>query len=329
MTLSAEHAASERDAYDRLVVLALSVSHRDVNQLRLGARDCLTAARWAALASPSDPRLLRYLRLSGQFAAAAVASMQGNTVDRYRLDETLLQVPARMPAGWLRAHLWRDALCAATAVDDAATAVTLARAQPELLEHNLPQDAFLFGRALAACWVEPSRAGQRLVAALEAGTSDDLSLDVTSRDVAVLYQLLKSEDGALAKAFADAEQGFARVHGVTPRDADGAFSLPLAALARLALARGRPVPAAGRCIPEVILRQPPATLLGCPLCSQPRDPLETKCRWCSADLENDAPLELSVADVAGANGVACRHCARANLPTALRCWSCAASLPAA
>src|SRR3954453_2510327 len=125
---SREHAGRRRDFYLERVDKTLSGVELDALDLRKGMLDALDAARWAAGADGRDDRIAELLQWAGQLGVALLESIRGRALPvPYR--GNLITVPIGLPLEGLHAGQWAETLFAATAAQDAPSAVRLSRVQ--------------------------------------------------------------------------------------------------------------------------------------------------------------------------------------------------------
>jgi hypothetical protein len=334
--LSPQESAQQRDAYRQMVDHAVDAGARDVYEYRLGAFDAVNAARWTAAVDPHDPSVVDALRTAGQFGAAVMTSIGATSASHRPIRGRLRVVPPGLPPEAFTARQWADALWAATAAGDAASAVRLARLRSDVGAADGPAGEVDLARAVAAWW-RGERVAPHLIAALRAANADDDdAAGVVAAVAAVFRYLLDEDDGgndggddaALRHAVSDAGEEHARYWDAPRRRTDPgrALSLPLSGLLRLAVEQGRRTGAAPPGVPTAGLAAGPTTAVLCPVCASPFDAAESECGWCGTGLTRDAPLDQRLADLLADASRPCPVCERVNRVTALRCWNCHSSL---
>lgn len=328
--------ALERDSYMPMVTLAVRAGTRDPYEYRMGIRDAIQAARWAAAADPTDPRILTLLRTAGELAAAVIASISSTTARQLPIAGELRNVPFGLPPQAITTSMWADCLWAATAVGDAATATRLAHAEVGSFADDIAAGELDLAKAMAGWWrAEP--VGPHLVAALQAsdpaearGDERDRRLDIIAPAVAVMRQLLDSDSSALRRAISAAETSFGVywAHPSRSSQTEGIMSLPLSGLSRLAAEFGLPVKPSLRVVPAALMVGAGAGITLCPVCASPFASSEKTCWWCATEFVLDAALSDSVGGMLSAPSRPCQNCGMVNRAMALRCWNCRASLMA-
>src|SRR5690242_16642027 len=110
-----------------MVELAVEAGADDPYEYRMGVRDAVAAARWAAAADPDDVRIIELLRTAGQLAAAVATSVASDEPSQLPISGRLRTVPPGLPPEAQTDAQWAEAIWAATTAGDAASATTLAR----------------------------------------------------------------------------------------------------------------------------------------------------------------------------------------------------------
>lgn len=326
------HAAEERDHQRRFAEGAIEAGARSVVEYSAGFHDALTTARWAAAADPDDQVIVRMLRLAGQFGAIVSRSVRAGAAFVAPLDGALRSVAPGLPAELLAATDWAEVLWAATAAADAPSAVRLARdGSGPRADAVAPGDHEL--ATAVASWWRGDSVGPHLIAALRAadpdtasGAEQDRRLDLVTPAVAAFRDLVDPSRGPLDLTGAVESYAGYWTTGSRASDPQGALSLPLAGLSRLAVELGQPGPTPGRGVPAAVLSPDPVAVLLCPVCASPFEPSETTCSWCDTDLRADAPLQTTLGTFLREDVAGCPSCGEPNRVSALRCWKCRASL---
>jgi len=326
-----ERAARERDDYFEITELAVDAGGSDPYEYRMGARDAVLAARWAAAADPSDTRIGSALRLAGELTVAVLTSIRSDGETSLEIGGSIRPVVPGLPAEALSGEQWANGLWAATAAGDAASAVRLAvlREAPPGESH---EDESLLAAALATWWRNGSDLGSRLIDALVATDPDgradgDRLLEIAVPLIRVFRHLFADDDEALMAAISDAaarHRAFHRASSGVDRP-EQYLSLPLTGLVVLARELSRAVPPDIDVVPDGVLRSS-RSQIACAVCGQPLKSAEVVCHWCDADTTVDAPLETSIGELAAGSPTRCPTCSTENRATALRCYSCSASL---
>lgn len=329
MPVDRGHAGQRRDYYRDKVSLNLGGPATDAWDLRRATLGAFEAARWASGADGTDERVTETLQWGAQLSVALLESIRGNTAPvPFRGD--LFTVPAGLPLDGFNAGQWAEALFAATAVQDAASAVRLSRVRVSAFAPGGPPGQAELATALATIWTGDGNIGPLIVAALErtdpktlAETEVDAALDLVVPQAAVFGAL--TGETPLQVPLQDAAERFVR-HWAG-EEPEGLLSIPLSGLAVLGQLLAGATPAPHAVMPTAIVERSVGTILACPVCAEPFDPAQRECAWCSADLTADAPVELPLAGWLSAVRTPCPSCGSLVHPEALRCWSCGERRP--
>ncbi|MEV5967205.1 hypothetical protein AB0L70_35880 [Kribbella sp. NPDC051952] len=327
MAVDHEHAASERDYYLARVGDAFGGARPDARIVRTATLDALDAARWAAGADGDDGRISSALRDAGQLGVALLQSVRGE-VAGVPFRGTLASVPVGLPADGFHAGLWAETLLAATAAQDAASAVRLSRVRFDAFTPGGWPGQAEIAAAVATVWAGDGDIGSHLVAALERtdperlpGDQANAALDLVVPQAAVLEAL--AGDRPIDPPLQDGANRFVRYWAARDDAApENLLSVPLSGLAVLGeLLTGAAVTGHAVIPPAVVAREG-GSILACPACAEPFDPAQPECAWCDTDLTADAPLEVPLSQWLSARREPCPNCAVLVHPQALRCWSC-------
>jgi hypothetical protein len=326
-----EHAAQRRDYYLGRVGEAFD-GVPDPRSARTATLDALDAARWAAGADGQDQRIVSALTDAAQLGVALLESVRGQTGPVPFRGE-LATVPAGLPMAGFHAGLWADTLLAATAAQDAASAVRLSRVRFDAFTPGGWPGQAEIAAAVAAVWAGDGNIGPHLVAALErtdptALTRDeaDGALDLVVPQAAVLDALAGGRP--LDPPLQDGANRFAGYWtGRERAEPEGLLSVPLSGLAVLGTLITGAAVTSHRVIPPAVVNAAARTITACPVCAEPFAAAQHECAWCGTDLDADAPLELPLPQWLAAERKPCPNCASRVHPQALRCWSCGTPQP--
>ena len=319
-----ELAARERDFYRERVDAVFTGPEPQAWEARKGALDAAFAAGWAAGADPRDPGIVASLRDIAQLGVVMLESLRGRA-DGAPYRGAVVPVPLGLTPGEFDAGQWSTCLFAATAAQDAASAVRLSRVRFDAFVRGGPAGQAELAQALTAVWVGDGDVGGAVVAALErtdpSGLTDeqtDAALALVVPQAAVLDELARGS--APSATLADAAEKYAAYWA--GQEPELLLAVELCGLTVLSRLLGHPADVHAAPLASAVVDADPATITACPVCAEPFDAAEQRCHWCATDLTADAPLELTLDRWLQEPRRPCGSCSSLVHAQALRCWSC-------